>query len=277
MSTLQFPYPRTWKTTVNYTLKRVDDDTAEDHFTLEELSLIRESQNSETYLARLMRDGELVAGVVCKLAYGKRNLKLLRHEVSMYKNELKELQGMILPGFLGYYEAEMEDEELTGCLVTDYCGDHPKVPLHGLPWDMKKEVIKTLMILHDAGVAHGDFADRNVVISEEGFPCLLDFGHATPHQCGRKMKITFHAPRPSKEEFGCDELYEACKSLAVWTLPEIKYLYRYCPLEYAADPEKLARECAPKDMPYELALDEAYVAVGDFARMWNDRLECKWW
>ena len=56
----------------------------------------------------------------------------------MYKNELKDLQGQVLPIFYGYYEAEMEDEELTGCLVTGYGGKHAEVPLNGLPWDMRK-------------------------------------------------------------------------------------------------------------------------------------------
>ena len=86
------------------------------------------------------------------------------------------------------------------------------------------KVISALVMLHKAGVTHGDFADRNLVITKKGAPCLIDFGHAQPdHKCGLKMAIEFHTPRPRKQDFGCDELYEACRALVVWT-PRAYYI-----------------------------------------------------
>jgi len=276
MSTLEFPYPRSWKTTVQYTLARVDDSTAEDHLVFADVDLLKEGHNSATYVGNLLRGGERIASVVCKVAYTKRNLKMLRHEASLYRGPLQELQGEVLPRFYGLYEGQMEDEELTGCLITQYTGQHRKEPLHGLPWEMRMNLIMSLVDIHEAGVVHGDFTDRNVVFTKTGFPCILDFGHAeSGHKCGRKMEIVFHAPWPNKEEFGCDELYEACRTLSVWTPPYITYLYQYFPVEYAQDPEKLA-SCAPKDMPREHALSEARASIYEFAERWNKRLMCEW-
>ena len=74
------------------------------------------------------------------------------------------------------------------------------------------------MKIHKAGVVHGDFAHRNVVFTQTGYPCIIDFGEAqSGHQCGRKMEISIHAPAPEQEDFGCDELYEACQLLDLWT------------------------------------------------------------
>ena len=35
---------------------------------------------------------------------------------------------------------------------------------------------KTLEIIHSCGVAHGDIARRNLVVSKDGIPYLIDFG-----------------------------------------------------------------------------------------------------
>ncbi|KAH9940257.1 hypothetical protein B0H21DRAFT_677837, partial [Amylocystis lapponica] len=189
--------------------------------------------------------------IVCKFAYGKRNLKRLRHEATIYRERLQDLGGIVVPKFYGLYEGEMEDEELTGCLVTQYCGKHAEVPFYGLPWETKVLLIGAMVRLHDAGVLHGDFREANVVFTPKGTPCIIDFDRAQAHTCESTMTIEVHRPQPDPEEFGCDELFSACNSAGIWTPCHIKYLHVYRPIEYVESAEKLA-SLAPKNVDREL-------------------------
>ena len=140
MSSLQFSYPQTdldATTTANYILNRVDKDSSDYQLTIRDAELLHCDETRSTYIANLYKDDEWITTVVCKLGVLKRNLKALRHEATMYRGPLHELQGRVLPRFFGLYEGEMEDEELTGCLITRYNGQHTREPLHGLDWDKK--------------------------------------------------------------------------------------------------------------------------------------------
>ncbi|KAH9923109.1 hypothetical protein B0H21DRAFT_701280 [Amylocystis lapponica] len=217
MATLEFPWQCSSKTTVNYILSRVDDPTAQDHFVVRKPILVREG-NSTTFRGVLRRCGKRVANIVCKFAYGKRNLKRLRHEATIYREHLQDLGGKVVPRFYGLYEGEMEDEEPTGCLVTQYCGEHAEVPFYGLSWHVKSYLISALVRVHDAGVLHGDFREANVVFTpNKGSPYIIDFDHAEVHHCESTMPSEIHDVAPHPEDFACDELFDACKSMGVWT------------------------------------------------------------
>ncbi|KAH9940256.1 hypothetical protein B0H21DRAFT_582377 [Amylocystis lapponica] len=231
--------------------------------------------NSITFRAVLRRDGELISSVVCKFAYGKHNLKRLRHEATIYRERLKELGGRVVPNFYGLYEGEMEDEELTGCLVTQYCGEHAGVPFYGLSLEKKVLLVGAVARLHDDGVRHGDFRESNVVFTPDGIPCIIDFDCAEVHTCESTMPIVFHRPQPDPEEFGCDELFSACNSTGAWTPCHIKYLHVYRPIEYVESAEKLA-SLAPENVDRELALEIAERLIYEHWEGMRKRLACDW-
>lgn len=59
--------------------------------------------------------------VVCKVAYGERQIEALRKEAYMYNTKLFKLQGIIVPLMYGCY-VDDTDEGPTGVLVLQYCG-----------------------------------------------------------------------------------------------------------------------------------------------------------
>ncbi|KAH9923107.1 hypothetical protein B0H21DRAFT_701272 [Amylocystis lapponica] len=223
MTTLEFPYRRTLKITVPYTLTRVDRVETQGYKLEIRYPVEVHNGNSTAYRAIIYRGGERLTKVICKFAYSKRNLKRLRHEAAMYQGPLKKLQGICVPWFFGLFEGEMEDEELYGCLVTHYCGLQSAIPFYELPWDTKYvtlvpyEVVKSLIRVHLAGVQHGDFNVNNVVFSSRGMPFIIDFDRAEEHTCERTMMIHIHGVTPLRDEFACDELFDACKRLGLWT------------------------------------------------------------
>lgn len=89
--------------------------------------------NSQVVRANLRSNAEDVTfDVVCKLVYGKRQIRRLQTEADYYCNELKRAQGKYVPAFRGFYEGET-DQGLTACLVLDYCGE----PLRTYLWALK--------------------------------------------------------------------------------------------------------------------------------------------
>ncbi|KAH9923006.1 hypothetical protein B0H21DRAFT_701332 [Amylocystis lapponica] len=218
MSTIVFPWPQTDERShgIEYTLTRVDDLTARNCLVIRNPVPIQEDGNT-VFRATLHRDNNHVAYVVCKLTYGKRNLKRLRHEAAIYRDQLRDLQGKVVPRFYGLYEGEMENKELTDCLITQYCGEHAEVPFCGLSWDSKASVITALLKVHKAGVQHGHSHEGNIVFTPKGYPRIIDFSYAGAHTCEGTMQVVFHRQEPHPEDFACDELFKACDDLGVWT------------------------------------------------------------
>ncbi|KAH9940238.1 hypothetical protein B0H21DRAFT_755126 [Amylocystis lapponica] len=274
MTTLAFPWPQLCGVTTEYTLTRVDNRAATRHLIVRDPVLIHKGNNT-AFRATLFRDdGRPVSDVVCKFAHGKRSFKRLRREAVMYCEQLKELQGRVVPKFYGFYQGETVKTKLMGCIITRFCGEISEVPFFGLSWDSKIALISALLTLHDAGVEHGDLRECNVVFSPKGRPYIIDFDHAKSHVC-ESMKIMVHGPAPTRRQFGCDELFDACKEMGLWTPSYILYLSIARPLEYTESAEKLAT-LAPKNMDPGFALCEAMIAIDEYRRRCKRRIDCDW-
>ena len=46
------------------------------------------------------------------------------------------------------------------------------------------ELFQNLCTLHEHGIAHNDFDVRNVLLSDQGQPKIIDFAEAGFHRCG---------------------------------------------------------------------------------------------
>lgn len=71
--------------------------------------------------------------------------------------------------------------------------------------------------IHQAGVQHGDVAERNVLVDEQGRVSVIDFENAFPTKCRRRVPI------PGLGDLGlerwqllCDELWHLGWSLGMW-------------------------------------------------------------
>lgn len=71
--------------------------------------------------------------------------------------------------------------------------------------------------IHKAGVYHGDVAERNVLISEEGRVSVIDFEDALELECERRLPIPYLGDLgPNDKEFGCPELCELGWAMRMW-------------------------------------------------------------
>ena len=84
--------------------------------------------NSQVFHAelRIVADGGLTdhdhgGDVVCKVAYGQRQIDVLRKEADFYSTKLRHLQGTVVPLMYGCY-IDDTDEGPTGVLVLQDCG-----------------------------------------------------------------------------------------------------------------------------------------------------------
>lgn len=74
----------------------------------------------ETYRSPVARKRAEPTEVAVKWVRGLLGVDKLRYEASLYKNELKHLQGDVIPRFYGLYTGEVYGE-LVGCLVLEWC------------------------------------------------------------------------------------------------------------------------------------------------------------
>ena len=76
-------------------------------------------------------------------------------------------------------------------------------------------VISAFVEIHNAGVAHNDVSERNV-LDRDGIPLVIDFEDATEEECERKMDVGVNNIRPHPQKFGCRELFALADELGLW-------------------------------------------------------------
>lgn len=76
----------------------------------------------ETYQSPVARSRTHPTEVAVKWVRGSLGVEKLRYEASLYKGELKHLQGDVVPRFYGLFTAEIDDEAV-GCLVLEWCNN----------------------------------------------------------------------------------------------------------------------------------------------------------
>ncbi|KAJ7430733.1 hypothetical protein B0H11DRAFT_1701873 [Mycena galericulata] len=81
------------------------------------------------------------------------------------------------------------------------------------------QILERLASIHRVGLLHGDFAERNVLL-HDGDIRIIDFDQTeSGHDCQWKMPMNLHPGEklPDIEEFGCDQLWEVCRTdLRIW-------------------------------------------------------------
>ncbi|KAJ7621083.1 hypothetical protein FB45DRAFT_838809 [Roridomyces roridus] len=171
MSTLQL----IWDSKTTYELWSWDPNNNSQHFTAQLVRPLAE----RVHLVRVGPRGAPPSNVVAaKIATGKDAVKDMQREFGLYENELKELQGNLVPICYGFWTTKVNGRHL-GCLLLEYCsgppGDRQTQQLH-LRFD------RAAYALHSAGVLHGDLRDGHFVAM--GLDSrILDFSTAVPHIC----------------------------------------------------------------------------------------------
>ena len=87
--------------------------------------------------------------------------------------------------------------------------------------------------IHQAGIQHSDFAERNIVIGtgEDGehIPIIIDFGKAQSHQCTVQWdQVQLDRLTPTQAEFQCSEMRDVCEETDVWASESLARLSLPC-------------------------------------------------
>ncbi|OBZ74834.1 hypothetical protein A0H81_05260 [Grifola frondosa] len=163
-------------------------------------------------------------------------------EARFYSNEFKKLQDVTVPHFHELFMGEMMDEEDTACLVLDYIRESLSRCLWTMNAEFRHAALKTLRLIHHAGVQHNDLVERNIIVDENYRPFIIDFEIAGDinDKCGQVIPVIFNAKEPTCEEFGCEEMHDSCLIADVWQLRHVQFMHRYVPAEWATTPDELA-------------------------------------
>ena len=173
--------------------------------------------------------------VVAKLGTTTEISDALKKELSFYE-KLHHLQGEYIPKCFGYFFSPSEPQAF-GCLVLGYSGK-PIRSIYDAQGDIpvtlrfafsltvhwrhvlrlhrfRVDIIDAMKKIHDAGVVHGGFGLVNVLVTKTK-PFITNFKNASEAVCERKLDIVNGAITPTREEFGCTELYRHCIELQIW-------------------------------------------------------------
>ncbi|KAJ3532863.1 hypothetical protein NM688_g7360 [Phlebia brevispora] len=218
-------------------------------------------------------DGQEIMAV-CKLFCnaGAKATTRFRNEAKIYQTKLRDLQGRYIPRFYGLYSGDVFGK-VSMCMILEDCGESiASRPAFSIA------VIRILMAIHERGVRHNDFDPRNVVVDNIENPTrlvVIDFEHATDHECRRGLDLKLYTLPPPFYEFNCDELYDAAVDTAVWT-PDSVYIFGgYVSVHHLTSPEELLKYANAYDDLYtdEEAIRHAKAVIRDFFKKWESRKE----
>lgn len=157
--------------------------------------------------------------VIVKVAVGANGIDALKHEHSLYANQLAKLQGCYVPRCYGLFSGLVNNSPF-GCLLLEYIEPHLDKALGPEEFQsvtirfyssspdcyffflsFSQQLMVALCEIHKAGVEHGDLRDGHIL--RKGYsPCIVDFSAASIRHCSL---VHEHVDGERKI---CKELYE---------------------------------------------------------------------
>ncbi|KII90557.1 hypothetical protein PLICRDRAFT_39132 [Plicaturopsis crispa FD-325 SS-3] len=212
--------------TSGFTMRRVQvddsnttpDPSATDHYTMHDVRLLHRGATSTIYRAVASTQGadndtEAVLKTVRHRDETDADAASLIREYQWYQNQLRSLQGTVIPRCYGVFRGEYHGLWITS-LVLQYCGQPRESPFNLTEKAYNVQTIDNLLEIHDCGVCHRDFSERHI-LDNDGQPFVVDFRHAELHDCGRDLIIVGDW-RPTADDFGCDEVRDAAWNMRLW-------------------------------------------------------------
>ncbi|KAI0318379.1 hypothetical protein OF83DRAFT_31350 [Amylostereum chailletii] len=208
--------------------------------------------------------------IVCKLVCGGLyEVQLLAHEAQIYQSKLQHLQGRIVPTCYGYFEGDISQKGRTGCLVLEYAGEVLEGLFSDYEWSFRDEILKALVDIHKAGVAHCHVREPNVLQSPAGAPIIIDFKIAKEETCKMPSDFVFQPLiiAPDMMETGCPELCTKAVDLGIWKPNTMVHWEGDVSTDYLDDPVALGA-LSPDDCSAVEALDSAFTSIDEHYRLY---------
>ncbi|KAH9021834.1 hypothetical protein EDB85DRAFT_1895495 [Lactarius pseudohatsudake] len=199
--------------------------------------------------------------VVAKLGTSTDTVNTLKKELSFYQ-KLHKLQGECIPKCFGYFFS-LSESQTFGCLVLEYSG-RPIRSIYDtqgdVPLALRANVINAIKRIHDAGVVHGGPGIFDVLVTNTK-PFIINFKNASEKACERRLDIVNGAITPTREQFGCAELYRHCIDLQMWKPRTFTFDNQRFPVEDVSNPTTLAKRISGDSEPAEKSRTDAVHAT----------------
>ncbi|KAJ7083649.1 hypothetical protein B0H15DRAFT_1024064 [Mycena belliarum] len=169
MSTLEL----IWDTKTAYKLWSWNNAYGNAHYMAQLVRRIKK----DVYTVRIGVCGKEPSDVVAlKISRGKEEVEDMAREAGFYEQQLKGLQGTVVPKCYGFYTTTVQGTPL-GCLLLEYCSGPPeRIP------DLNGKALRAAYSLHAAGVLHGDLLDGHHFVTMGRDLRIVNFSVAVAHQ-----------------------------------------------------------------------------------------------
>ncbi|KAF8218273.1 hypothetical protein K438DRAFT_1747467 [Mycena galopus ATCC 62051] len=177
-------------------------DNRNTHYTAQIVRRIRK----EVYMVRIgARGKEPIDIVALKIARGYEEVEEMEREAGFYENQLKDLQGTVVPKCYGFYTAKIRGTQALGCLLLEYCSGAPVELLRVRKDEVNWKTMQAAYAVHEAGVLHGDLLDGRHFIPMGLDVRIIDFSVSVAHHCvsGLSKRAAGHGRH---RVCGCPEL-----------------------------------------------------------------------
>ncbi|KAH8103858.1 hypothetical protein BXZ70DRAFT_923136 [Cristinia sonorae] len=113
---------------------------------------------------------------------------------------LEFLQGSVIPKLYGVFCGETPDRKELLCLVMERFGTRLNHPFRTLKTAEKAKILDKLVAIHDCGLHHLDFAERNVLYDGSDYR-ITDFGFVEEHlsMCSWSYRFCDHVGQDHAE------------------------------------------------------------------------------
>jgi hypothetical protein len=139
-----------------------------------------------------------------------------------------------------------------------------------VPLALKENIINAIKRIHDAGVVHGGFGILDVLLTNTK-PIIINFKNASEKVCERRLDIVNGAIAPTREQFGCPELYRHCVDLGMWKPRTFTVDNQRFPVEDVSNPAALAEKISNDSGPVEkFRIDAVHATVRHLLDFYRD-------
>ncbi|KAH8111266.1 hypothetical protein DFH11DRAFT_1546666 [Phellopilus nigrolimitatus] len=194
------------------TLTRSDQNLTGETLIADKLSMLLRT-DSRTLIYRASHNGR---DIILKLRFGKDDIEDLVEKDKAYLRlpGREELEGKVIPAYLGFYSGKDKGQREIGCIVMEDCGENIGTTAK-LPLEVQEKLCGLLKTLHDFGLHHVNFS-TNKVFERDGKYRIIDHDSLKQHECEWDGNWHIGEEIPFIGELKCRNLRVTGKKLGIW-------------------------------------------------------------